>query len=88
LRHALGRRIPVKPKAQIRKPATVTKIIKQRVPEVEKAQIEIHDGEHLYSEIRVENALEEDGTGKKVKLKPGSKVDVTIEADPDETTDK
>lgn len=77
----------MKSKPRTKKPGTVTKLIKQTPAEPEKAQIELHEGEELYREIRIENTLE-DGTGKKVKLKPGVEVDVTIEADPKDTTEK
>jgi hypothetical protein len=45
----------------------------------EQAQIVIEEAEHLYREIRIDNALQ-DGGGEKVKLKQGTEVDVTIEA--------
>jgi hypothetical protein len=53
--------------------------------EPEKAQIAVEGADHLYREIRVPNTLV-DGDGKKVKLKPGADVEVTIEADPVVTT--
>lgn len=53
--------------------------------EPEKAQIAVEGADHLYREIRVPNRLV-DGDGKKVKLKPGAEVEVTIEADPVVTT--
>lgn len=74
-------------KARTKKPAKVTKIIKKFLAEPEKAQIEIHEGEHLYSEIRVENTLK-DEAGNSVKLKEGADVDVVVEADSKDTTDK
>ena len=40
-----------------------------------------------YCEIRIDNALE-DAQGRKVKLKEGAEVDVTIEADPKDTAPK
>lgn len=49
--------------------------------EPEKAQIAVEGADHLYREIRVPNTLI-DGDGRKVKLKQGAEVDVTIEADP------
>jgi len=49
--------------------------------EPEKAQIAVEGADHLYREIRVPNALEDDN-GHKVKLKEGADVDVKIEADP------
>lgn len=63
------------------KPATVEKIIRSLDPETpDKAQISIEGGEDLYKEIRVENTLK-DENGNNVKLKPGARVEVTIEAE-------
>jgi hypothetical protein len=60
---------------------TVDKIIKPEFSgEPEKAQIDIHDAEHLYREIRIENEVTDD-KGEKGKLKPGAQVDVIVEAD-------
>jgi protocatechuate 3,4-dioxygenase beta subunit len=73
-------------KPSVTLPGTVEKVIKPLVPnEPEKAQITVHDAEDLYKEIRVENTLT-DEHGKPVKLKPGAHVEVTIEADPKDTT--
>ena len=55
--------------------------------EPEKAQIGIEGADHLYREIRVDNTLQ-DEDGKQVALKPGAKVDVTIEADVSATRPK
>src|ERR1700676_1835567 len=56
------------------KPGVVQKIITPRVPhEPEMAEIAIEGADHLYREIRIENALEDD-KGKPVKLKPGPHV--------------
>lgn len=72
-----------KPKST--KPGTVEKIIKSPYPdEPEKAEISIEGAEPLYREIRIENTLE-DENGKKVKLKEGAHVEVTVEANPKET---
>jgi hypothetical protein len=49
--------------------------------ELEKAQIAVDGADHLYREIRVPNRLV-DSEGKKVKLKEGAEVEVTIEAAP------
>jgi hypothetical protein len=77
-----------KDKATTTLPATVEKIIKPVVPsEPEKAQIEIEKGEDLYREIRVDNTLK-DKMGEEVALKEGAPVDVTIEADKEDTTKK
>lgn len=66
--------------------ATVEKVIKSD-HSPEKAQISVHDAEHLYREIRVENELT-DGDGTKASLKPGAEVDVIVEADSDATVVK
>jgi hypothetical protein len=74
--------------SKITKPGTVQKIIKPQLPnEPEKAQIEVEGADHLYRELRIDNTLE-DEKGKKVKLKQGAEVDVTVEADPKETVPK
>ena len=76
----------VKPKTT--KPGTVEKIIQSPFPhEPEKAEIAVEGADHLYREIRIENTLEADH-GKKVKLKQGAQVDVTVEADAKDTVPK
>jgi hypothetical protein len=68
------------------KAGRVRKIIKPIHPSLpEQAEIEVHDADHLYREIRIENVLE-DEQGYKVKLKEHADVDVVIEADPKDTT--
>jgi hypothetical protein len=52
--------------------------------EPEKPQISIEGADHLYRDIRLENALE-DETGKTLRLKAGAQADVTVEADPPAT---
>ena len=47
----------------------------------------MHDADDLYREIRIENTLE-NSRGKKVQLKPGAQVDVTVEADDKDTVPK
>ena len=75
-------------KPKTKKPGTVKKIIKSPFPEEpEKAEIAIEDADDLYREIRVENTLENE-KGKKVKMKQGAQVDVTIEADDKDTIPK
>jgi hypothetical protein len=70
------------------KPATVKKIIESPHPEIpEKAEISIDGCEPLYQELRIENKLT-DENGNEVKLKPGAHIDVTLEADPKDTTPK
>lgn len=69
-------------------PGTVEKIIKSPDPNVpEKAQIGIEGAEHLYREIRIDNVLKDRG-GEKVALKQGAEVDVTIEANKEDTVKK
>ena len=66
-------------------PGTVEKIIPSPHPsEPEKAQIGIDGVDDLYRELRVENSLQ-DENGNQVALKPGAQVEVTIEADPNDT---
>ena len=74
-------------KATTTLPGKVERVIKSHPQsgEPEKAQIAVEGADHLYREIRVPNSLV-DGDGKKVKLKQGAEVDVTIEADPVVTT--
>lgn len=75
--------MPKKPKTK--KPGTVRKVIKPIDPsEPEKAEIEVHEADDLYKEIRIENKLV-DSKGKKVKMKPSTPVDVTVEADEKDT---
>jgi len=72
-------------KASITLPGTVEKIIKPPHPSLpEKAQIAIDEADHLYREIRIENALT-DQNGEPVRLKEGASVEVTVEADPKDT---
>jgi predicted DNA-binding antitoxin AbrB/MazE fold protein len=69
-------------------PGTVEKIIKSVDPhDGEKAQIVIEGADHLYKEIRIDNALT-DQNGEEVRLKPGAEVEVTVEAPPDATIPK
>ena len=67
-------------------PGTVQKIIHSPDPSIpEKAEIAIEGADELYKEIRVENKLT-DEKGNEVQLKQGAEVDITVEADPKETT--
>jgi hypothetical protein len=70
-------------------PAAVEKIIRPMPfsKEPEKAQIAVEGADHLYRELRIENSLT-DENGRKVGLKPGAEVEVTVEADPEATTPK
>ena len=61
---------------------TVEKIIKAHVSsEPERAQIVVQGADHLYKELRIENALTDAG-GNRVHLKPGATVRLTVEAEP------
>ena len=78
--------MPKKPK--VTKPGRVQRVIKPFHPQMpEKAEIAVEGADHLYREIRIDNALE-DAQGRKVKLKEGAEVDVTIEADAKDTAPK
>jgi hypothetical protein len=67
---------------------TVEKIIKPVLPnEVEKAQIDVHGGDPLYREIRIENVVT-DEEGKEARLRQGAEVDVIVEADSSATIKK
>jgi hypothetical protein len=67
------------------KSGRVRKIVPPATPgQPEKAEIVVKDAEPLYQEIRIENKLE-DEQGRKVKLKPGAEVEVTVEADTKDT---
>jgi hypothetical protein len=55
--------------------------------EPEKAQIAVQGADHYYRELRIENSLT-DENGRKVGLKPGAEVELTVEADPKDTTPK
>ena len=75
-------------KVNVTLPGTVEKIIPaigNQVPE--KAQIQLEGADDLYREIRIDNTLE-DADGNPVSLKKDVEVDVTIEADPDDTKPK
>jgi hypothetical protein len=60
--------------------AKAEKVFESANGEPEKAQIHVTEAEELYRGIRVENELT-DEAGDKAKLKPGTEVDVVIEAD-------
>ena len=68
-----------KPKTTL--PGTVEKIIEPSLPhEPEKAEIAVEGADDLYREIRIENTLK-DEKGRKVKLKKGADVEITVESD-------
>jgi len=67
-------------------PGVVQKVIPSRHPSVpEKAEIEVKGADDLYREIRVYNVLT-DKDGENVRLKRGAEVEVTIQADEEDTT--
>jgi hypothetical protein len=68
-------------------PGTVEQIIPENSFTPEEVQISVGNAERLYREIRMENTLR-DGNGRKVGLKPGAHVEVTIEARKEETEPK
>ncbi len=75
-------------KPSVTLPGTVEKIIKPLLPdEPEKAQIAIEGADDLYREIRIDNTLQ-NGKGEDVSLKPGARVEITVEAEPKATTPK
>ena len=76
-----------KKKPAVTLPGTVEKIVPAIWHEPEKAEIAVDGADHLYKEIRVENKLQ-DEEGKEVGLKEGAEVEVTIEAEPHQTTAK
>jgi hypothetical protein len=77
-----------KKKEALTLPGTVEKIIPSPYSrEPEKAEIAVEGADPLYREIRIENKLQ-DEEGKEVELKPGAEVDVTIAAEPHQTTSK
>ena len=53
----------------------------------EKAEITVEGADDLYREIRIDNCLE-DEKGRDVKLKEGAEVEVTVEADAEDTVPK
>jgi primase-polymerase (primpol)-like protein len=75
-------------KPNVTLPGRVEKIIESIGPtEPEKAQISVEGADTLYQEIRIENSLT-DEDGRKVRLKKGAEVEVTIEAEKDATIPK
>ena len=70
-------------------PAVVEKIIKPRPHshEPEKAQLEVQGADHYYREIRIENNLK-DEEGRQLGLKEGAEVELTVQADPEDTVPK
>jgi hypothetical protein len=72
-------------KPSVTMPGSVEKIIPPAHPsEPEKAQIAVEGADDLYREIRIKNSLT-DEKGDEVRLKKGAEVEITVEADPEET---
>ena len=68
--------------------AVVNKVIKTGMArQPEKAEISITPADYLFREVRIENSLTSP-TGDTVALKPGAQVDVTFEADQNDTIPK
>jgi hypothetical protein len=66
-------------------PGVVNKIVKPAIPkQTEKVEISIGAADHLFREVRLENALT-DIDGQSVALTDGAHVDVTFEADAKDT---
>jgi hypothetical protein len=66
----------------------VQKIVKPLYPDQsEKVEIQIAAADDLFREVRIENALT-DANGQAVALKNGARVDVTFEADANDTVQK
>ena len=79
---------PMAKKPRVTLPGTVEKVIKPSEPgQPEKVQIEIEGADEMYREIRIENTLTTED-GKQTRLKKGSEVDVTVEADSTATNAK
>jgi hypothetical protein len=77
--------LPTDKKPSTTLPGKVEKIIASPYPsQPEQAEISVANAEPLYQEIRIENKLT-DEHGDEVRLKPGTSVDVTVEADTTET---
>lgn len=55
--------------------------------EPEKVEIALHEADHLYREVRLENTMT-DEHGRHVALKRGAHVDVTLEAEEADTVKK
>lgn len=70
-------------------PAVVERIIKPNPysGEPEKAQLEVQGADHFYREVRIENDLK-DEKGRRVGLKEGAEVELTVEADQEDTVPK
>jgi hypothetical protein len=66
-------------------PGTVDRIIKAPHGGRERVQIGVEGADHVYKDIRIENALTDD-LGQEVRLEPGAKVEITIASGPEHPT--
>ena len=67
---------------------SVAKVIPPLHPDhIEKAEIDIHDADPLYREVRVVNEVMDDD-GNTARLKSGSEVEIVIDATEDATVSK
>jgi hypothetical protein len=67
---------------------TVEEIIESPFPSnPEKARISVEGADHPLREIRIDNTLTTEN-GEKVSLKPGTQVEVTVKAEPENTIPK
>ena len=62
-------------------------VVSPQTGEPEKVQISVEGADTLYRELRIENTLTDDN-GDKVRLKEGADVEVTVEADKEDTLPK
>jgi len=75
-------------KPSVTLPGAVEQIIESPHPSVpEKAEIAVEGADELYQEIRIDNTLK-GANGDEVRLKKGAQVEVTVEAESEETTAK
>ena len=78
--------------AQIKPGVTLSGVVEKIIPgfhpsQPEQAQIAVDGAAQLYKEIRIENKLR-DQDGNDVMMKEGTQVEVTVKAEPDETTNR
>ena len=73
--------------AHVTLPGKVEKIIPAVYDDPEKAQICLDKCDEFYEKVRIENKLT-DKDGNEVALKPGAKVEVTVDADKTAVTKK
>lgn len=67
-------------------PGIVEKLIESPLPtDPGKAQIQVEGADELFRELRIENKLTNE-KGEEVSLKPGAKVEITVEAKAVEAT--